>query len=413
MRSTSLSLTPEDRDLLLTVGQDLGPVIRRKLSFAEKEHKRLVISLSKKEFDELETEIHEKSSGHQRQTCREVESVLRRLKDQFYADSNTRESPPTDRMDRDPDGYAAFQERIRQELDSWDGLNQEGLNRKMQDLADQYNRAPQTDLGGLSPVQMHHLLYSDYLSPESAIKLNGELPYEELANSEILLNARLFLRLLSESGGVKSTASGYLNQAFIRQLMEEVTWPSESWDDLLEMKKRINELDVFFIHILRILLTLSGYMRKYKGSFVITKTGKAVLDTTKAGEFYRALFYTYLTKFNQDYVVSYDAPYAIQQTYAYTLYRLAISEDKWIKRDDFPREIVYSPPGTNASKSNDWMEDRFHHLQILQQIVHPLARFGLLELRNKPDERWPKMIVLGAIRTTPLFSRFLSFNLEP
>ena len=71
----------------------------------------------------------------------------------------------------------------------------------------EYNERPQEDLGGLSPVQMTELLYSDW-STTGAFRLNEKLSAEDVGDPDMLHNARAFLTALRDEGPAKLTAGG-------------------------------------------------------------------------------------------------------------------------------------------------------------------------------------------------------------
>jgi hypothetical protein len=302
-------------------------------------------------------------------------------------------------------GERLFQEAVRRlgrEPESLEEL-QWALDAVMAD----YNRAPQAELGGLSPVQVQRLLARDWTAPEGALRLNDRLTPDELAGVRLLANARVFLRALEESGGTRVTAAGNLNRKFVAAMLDAMSWPPGFLDDLHRYNKVVNEQDAWPLHLLRVLVLLAGLIRKRKGAFVITRRGARLCDESRAGELYALLFRTQFQKMNLAYLdLAPEAP-GFQDTIAYTLYRFGRVGDRWLTPERLAPEVVL-PAVLDEIPALDYIDAP--GLIVQARLLRPLKRFGLAESREVPGAhpRFPG----HEYRKTPLYDRFLQFDLS-
>jgi len=202
-------------------------------------------------------------------------------------------------------------------------------NRVVGSIVDLYNRKSQADLGGLSPVQVTQLIYSDWTSPDSAIRLNPNLTLEELEGARILVNARLFLSRALEKGGIKATVTASLTRKFVEAMLDRMALPEGHAASVRAVNKVINEEDLFTLHVLRILLVMTGLVRRTKGVFRVTKMGKELLSESKAGDLYAQLFFTKFRRFNLAYMSWGPEQGGVQETAAFALYQISRLANVW------------------------------------------------------------------------------------
>ncbi|MBI4540983.1 MAG: hypothetical protein HY704_15885 [Gemmatimonadetes bacterium] len=289
----------------------------------------------------------------------------------------------------------------------------EDLNAALAARVDAYNRRPQRELGGLSPVQVQRLL-ADRLDGRGPIRLTSTLHVADLAAARTLANARAFLALLAEGGGFRATSAGNLNRTVVAELLARLNWPADYMELLLRYSKRVNEQDVPPLHVLRILLTLAGLLRRVKGSFRITRKGRELADAERAGELYTLLFRTHFAELNLALLDRNPEAPGFQHTLPFTLYRFGRLAATWKSaeelaaeaplpslREEVPiRHFGYGPDSFEYDPLPDVLEWRF---------LDPLNGFGLAERREEPGEhpRRPRRLY----RRTDLFDRFLHFEL--
>jgi len=259
---------------------------------------------------------------------------------------------------------------------------------------------------GLSPEHVATLMYSDWTVPEEGLYCRDDLSLEQVNQSEILHNARVFLGALRDEKGAKTTAKGNLNRKFVVLMVESMRWPNGSVEDLWRYNKVLDEEDVTHLHVLRIISEIVGLVRKYKGRFVVTRKGESFLHKDKAGALYALLFRTYLRSFNLGYTDGYEAYPFVQETIAYSLYVLGQKASDWRSIAELA-DVVFLP--SVSSEFQPLSHTRVEEALLYVRLVRPLIRFELIE--GKEDAAaGPVYPRLTHIRTTPLYAGFLQFT---
>jgi len=290
-------------------------------------------------------------------------------------------------------------------------MNEQTMHRIIQETIEEYNRSPQDELAGLSPEQVQRLLMSDYVSEDSIVKLNPDITFEHLKDHDLLNNARNFLSLLQQENGTKATSSGYLNRAFVAKAIDVMVFPEDYLRSIYAVNKVINETDVWNLHIVRVLLDVCGFIRKYKGKFIVSKKGKPYIDEKNAGKLLYELFLGFLGKLNHAYLDGWTETMATRNAFPFSLYFLHQRRNTWIDRDEF---IKLLPPGVLDHELEATLGEYHEDLPtslIHSRTINPLEMFGLIEKRYIPDPRFPKSTMLAAIRSTKLSEEFIRFEI--
>lgn len=268
-----------------------------------------------------------------------------------------------------------------------------------------YNRTPQEELGGLSPVQMRALLDDDW-SGTGVVRLDDTLHPDDVAPSRILHNVRLLLNAVAECGSVRATAQGNLPRALVRDLADRLLVPAGYLAG--HLSGRLNEEDVVPLHRARILAELGGLLKRRKGAYSLTARASRLAREERSGGLYALLFATYFRRMNLAYFDRYghDAP-AFQYMMAYLLYRFALLGEGWRSPEDVAAAILPDPvlaelPPTGGLEWAPFVTER--------RLLVPLADFALAESRSHGREQ--DRLRLRTYRATPLFHRFIHFTLD-
>jgi hypothetical protein len=282
----------------------------------------------------------------------------------------------------------------------------EELKQVVGSIVEKYNRRPQKEFGGLSPVQISWLVHSDWVSPDSAIHLSPNLTLGELKGARILVNARLFLTRALEEGGIKATATGNLTRKFVEGMLDRMALQDGHAESVCAVNKVINEEDLFPLHVLRILLVLAGLVRRTKGVFRVSKKGEELLPEAKAGELYALLFFTKFRKFNLAYMSWGPEHGGIQESVAFALYQLSRRASTWQDAEALAEKLLL-PTVIERLEPPDYPG---RVLSLCEsRIFAPLEEFGLLERMDLSSEKkWRRPY---EVRKTELFNRFLKFEL--
>jgi hypothetical protein len=206
-----------------------------------------------------------------------------------------------------------------QEFDSIDDV---------QALADQFmqqkNQLPQDDFQGLSPEQVHRMLHFPFDTPEfftfpETLSSEPEAPILHLVQE---INAAI------DEKGLKATAKGNLPLKLCK--LAKVDYQKYKPEgDYLYRRNISSEVDFDDLHTARIILELSGLLRKTKGRFFLTKKYQQMIKKSGLTGLYPLLLKTYCRKFNWGFRDGYEEIPFIQHSFLFTMYLLKLHGGDW------------------------------------------------------------------------------------
>ncbi len=223
------------------------------------------------------------------------------------------------------------------------------------ELMQQRNAAPVDELQGLSPNEMHQLLYAPWSSPQLIAFPD---PLDVDPDAPIVTLFGLLVEAIGESG-LKPTATGNLPRNFCREAALRYMG-EEGYAEHTKFGGINSEPDVHELHVTRLVAEMAGLIRKYKGRFVLTRECRSLLKNSGMAGVYPRLFRAYVQEYNWGYGDGYGEIPFIQQSFAFTLYLLQrygeterpreFYEDAFL--DAFPMllEQVASRPHLSAEK---------------------------------------------------------------
>jgi len=262
------------------------------------------------------------------------------------------------------------------------------------------NRQPQDDFHGLSPEQMHRLLNFPFESP-GLFQFPETLPAEPEA--PILTLAQAIVQATGDKG-LKATAKGNIPQKLCRDAVHSHRQDLPS-DDVHHFIKVNKEEDFPELHVTRIILEMTGLLRKTKGRFHLTKKFHRLVDRSGQTRLYPEVFQTYCREFNWAYRDGYQEIPFIQQSFLFTLYLLSRYGDEWkptrFYEDCFVQAfpmILNEVEPTAWSSAEDQVRNCFTH-RVLKLFLHFMGLASLEKIPgNKPyspDYRIRKLPLLG------------------
>ena len=396
-KTTRLTITAEDRDLILSKGTP-SPQLAQRLRFGIASGQHLRYDLGEELLEELTGLVQvEGVSAKTRSVRGKFQRLAEKLRSAAEQTPVEAEEPEVSLSGILP---SDVREELRQTFSSETFSDLDEANTAIQQITNRHNNTPRREFQGLSPAQVTRLIYTEWNAPDSPIQINQQLKAEQLENVAFLTNARTFLNALAQEPA-KATEAGNLNRIFIAKLLGEITWPPGYLEELHRGNKVINEEDAWPIHITRIILTQAGLIRKHKGSFRITKKGNDLRLEDEAGALYFSLFMAYFRKFNLAYLDRCPPCPGVQQTLGYSLYVIRRYAKKWIDPSKLAGRI-YLP-----TVQDEFPEGTFgdlHRIAMETRIIEPLEAFGLLRCQWVQRQYIKK---LQRIRTTPLYQEFM------
>jgi hypothetical protein len=181
------------------------------------------------------------------------------------------------------------------------------------------------------------------------VRLDGSVVLEELDHARTLHDARLVLAMLAERGRVKATPKGNLPRAFVAEFRAQMreapaeTGERPEWEARWEAEHPPrNEEDLRRLHLARVLLELSGLIKRRQGAYSPTRRGEQLAAGERAGQLLATLVRTRFRRLNLAYLDGADDAPGLQQTMGYTLYQFGRVGGEWRTPCDLAGDLVLS-----------------------------------------------------------------------
>lgn len=150
------------------------------------------------------------------------------------------------------------------------GMNR--INERLQTMTARHNSTPISDFNGLSPEDMHNVMYHPF-SEQCVVSLN-KLCKEQYDRIPLVRQALFLMKTLCETE-LKLTKLGWLPLKIVAKTyaLGQPEWIIEEYKS-----KRINEYDANSVWMARIILDLLGWIKTRKGMLSPTIKGKKALS---------------------------------------------------------------------------------------------------------------------------------------
>lgn len=274
------------------------------------------------------------------------------------------------------------------------------MEKEIESIIHGYNRRGLSEFEGYSPEEMQMILY-DTFGEHSPLHLN-ELTAEDYRHSPIFNQVRYLAEIIIRSGELKLTAKGYLPPKIVEELYAQGFLKEE----LIEYKMTtvFREFDLKTIDLARVLLELSGMIKKRHGKLSPTKAAEKILADDHAC--FRRIFTTYTDTFYWPYLDGYTENDIGKLGYGFSLILLSKYGD--IKRSEnfysdryftaFPQLMDEVPMPVYGT-----VERQARQSYILRTFKRFLFYFGLVTLTG--DKSFTDDL---HIQKTDLFVRLIS-----
>jgi hypothetical protein len=261
----------------------------------------------------------------------------------------------------------------------------EDLQAITDDFISQRNRQPQDDFHGLSPEKMHRLLAFPFESP-SLFHFPETLP--TVPGAPILTLTQAIVQATGDKG-LKATAKGNLPQKLCRDAAHDHCQDLPP-DDFHHFTKVNKEDDFPELHVTRIILEMTGLLRKTKGRFYLTRKFHRLVDRSGLTRLYPEIFKTYCREFNWGYWDGYQELPFLQQSFLFTLHLLARYGDDWKPSGFYEDCFIQAFPmildevePTAWSSAEDHVRSCFTH-RVLKLFLHFM---GLARVEKIPGDK--------------------------
>jgi hypothetical protein len=208
------------------------------------------------------------------------------------------------------------------------------------------NNTPLDDFLGLSPTEIHHLLY-DTFSDKSPIQFRDDIDDKTLDQIPLFRIAEEFLKIIQRDKQIKLTPLG----ALPKKVMVELYDKRFLLEELVEsgISKLWREEDSISIRSARLTAELAGLVKKTNGKLTLTKTGTKLLETNNRLQIFKQFFQAFTDKFMWSFNDGYPEQPIGQLGWAFSVIMLDkfgdqpqtvdIYADKYLKA--FPKFITF------------------------------------------------------------------------
>lgn len=246
------------------------------------------------------------------------------------------------------------------------------------------NNIPLDDFSGLTPSEMHDLLY-DPLGPDSPLRVRKGVSGEVLDCIRFFRLTEEFLKIMQRDGYIKLTPLGALPRKSLLELYGHRFLPEEFIETGIVNLRR--EIDSVVLTTLPIVTRLSGLIIKKEGGFRLRNLGKNLLSAGRREDLFYLTLDSFTNKFTWANNDGYPAEIVGQFGWAYTVYlilkfgdvekSIGFYAEKYIRA--FPRVLAYfegrpfGPPAEEVA--------RCYAVRVFERF---LEWFGFVEIVN-PD----------------------------
>lgn len=189
----------------------------------------------------------------------------------------------------------------------------EEIQKHLDELINEQNNQGLPDFEGYSPTEMQYILY-DTFGENSPIEFLS-LTVSEYQKIPILNQVKYLLKLVEKHSELKLTTKGFLPTKIVADIYNQKFIE----DEMIEagISKLYKETDSKSINLTRILLELSGLVKKRNNKLSLTRKGKSVIKDNYT--LLMNIFITFGTKFNWAYYDGYGQNSIGQLGFGYPL----------------------------------------------------------------------------------------------
>ncbi len=156
------------------------------------------------------------------------------------------------------------------------------------------NNSPLDDFLGLTPVEMHYLLY-DTFGQESPVQFLDHITDETLDQIPIFRIAEEYLKIIQRDKQIKLTPLGALPKKVVVEVYNKKIFPEEIIE--IGIKKLWKEEDSNIIQNARLTAEIAGLVKKTHGKLALTKMALKLLETSNRQQVFKKFFQAFTDKF--------------------------------------------------------------------------------------------------------------------
>lgn len=180
-------------------------------------------------------------------------------------------------------------------------MNLDELNQEIKKIMHERNNNGIPEFEGYSPAEMHNIIH--FLFDSNCPIRIKKLKTEEFIGVPIFNGVKFLLEQVVFNNGLKLTAKGFLPTKIVADLYNQKYFTEEMIEK--GISKLYKETDSLYVRLCRILLEITGAVKKSKGKMTITVKGKKFLGDEQL--FIEEILKAYCTRFNWAYFDGYES----------------------------------------------------------------------------------------------------------
>lgn len=271
-----------------------------------------------------------------------------------------------------------IREALQDEMQGQEFSSLEEVNEFARAFMERRNNAPDDSFQGLSSSEMHRLLHFPFESP---YVVSFDFDAVKSINDAPVLRLLILIAEAIGDEGLKPTAKGNLPRAAARSIAKEYL-SEETHQRLTHFGEFAGEEDVPDLQVVRLIAMKAGFIRKFKGKFIVTKKCRDLINRYAWAQIFESLFKTFIREFNWAYPRSIIEEPFLQHSFAFTLYMLQKFGNQ-PRPDKFyaDRFIEAFPMICNGIPDTEYFnsEERVKNAYISQVLFSFGEKFGLLK----------------------------------
>jgi len=243
------------------------------------------------------------------------------------------------------------------------------------------NAEPKSEFLGLSPEQLHRMLYGPFDEKSDIVIINKNLSSEKILEIPIVKETVYFLRRLGELQPLKATAKGNLPRVFACEIHdrfpEHPEYPFPIVSEEGDMK----------LSSLRHILDMCGWIRKRHQKFYLTEKGQNLNGKGFGPDDFHHLFQTYTRKFNWASRDFYPELEIIQQAFLFSCYILHRKAKTCVNANEFSTYFIQAFPAVLKMEEKYLPSEEpyqlLQHCFCVRFIERFCEYFGLVTIQKK------------------------------
>lgn len=247
------------------------------------------------------------------------------------------------------------------------------------------NNIPIDDFLGLTPAEVHYLLY-DTFSSDSPVQLRNDIDDNTLDQIPLFRIAEEYLKIVQRNKEIKLTPLGALPQKIVIELYNKKFLLHESYET--GSIKLYSEQYLRTILSARLTVEIAGLTKKTNNKITLTKQGANLLETNNRLQIFKTFFEAFTNKFFWGFNDRYADDYIGQLGWAFSVILLNKFGDKPRTTKFYTEKYLKAfPYFANQYKHTGLMkpEDAINHCYSVRTFERFFLWFGFVVVNKQKN----------------------------